>query len=79
MKKQIEPEKFYTPKDIVKLGIIKGNNLDVQKQMLLRFIRQKRIEAINLGGDKKPRYIITGENLLKYCDSQIKTKDYEKK
>ncbi len=77
--KKIDPEKFYTPKEIVSLGIMSANNTDTQHRMLLRFIRQKRIEAKNLGGDKKPRYVVQGKHLIAYRDTQVKPGDYETK
>lgn len=76
---KIDPEKFYTPKDIARLGLMTANTPDTQRQMLLRFIRQKRIEAVNLGGAKKPRYVVQGKHLIAYRDSQMKPGDYEKK
>ncbi len=76
---KINPEKFYTPKEIVSLGIMKASTPDTKRQMLLRFIREKRIEALNLGGDKKPRYVVQGKNLLEYMNTQMKPKQYIKK
>lgn len=75
--KKIDPEKFYTPKQIVAMGVMTANTVDTQRQMLLRFIRQKRIEATNLGGNKKPRYVVQGKHLIAYLDRQ--TKEYDKK
>lgn len=77
--KKIDPEKFYTPKEIIGLGIMTAKTVDTQHQMLLRFIRQRRIEAKNLGGDKKPRYVVQGKNLIAYRDSQMKPGSYETK
>ena len=75
--KKINPEKFYTPKEIVSLGIIPADRSGTQ--MLLRHIRQGKVEALNLGGDKKPRYAVQGKNLLKYKDTQMKPGQYETK
>ena len=77
--KKIDPEKFYTPKEIVGLGIMSAKTVDTQHQMLLRFIRQRRIEAKNLGGDKKPRYVVQGKHLISYRDTQVKPGSYETK
>lgn len=77
--KKINLEKFYTPKEIIKLGVMTASTPDTQRQMLLRFIREKRIQALNLGGDKKPRYVVQGKHLVEYIDSQMKPGDYEKK
>jgi len=77
--KKIDPEKFYTPKEIVELGIMTANSTDTKRQMLLRFIRQKRIEAVNLGGSQKPRYVVQGKHLIAYRDMQEKPGDYETK
>lgn len=76
---KIDPEKFYTPKEIVDLGIMSANSTDTKRQMLLRFIRAGRITALNLGGDKKPRYAVQGKNLIAYRDAQIKPGEYSKK
>lgn len=77
--KKINPEKFYTPKEIITLGIMSATTEDTQRQMLLRFIRQKRIEAVNLGGEKKPRYVVQGKHLIDYVNTQIKPGEYIKK
>ncbi len=76
---KINPEKFYTPKEIVKLDIMSASNADTKHQMLLRFIRENRITAINLGGDKKPRYVVQGKHLIEYKNTQMKPGEYEKK
>ena len=76
---KINPEKFYTPKEIIKLGIMTASTPDTQRQMLLRFIRTKRITAVNLGGDKKPRYVVQGKNLIEYSNAQMKPEEYSKK
>lgn len=76
--KKIDLEKFYTPKEIVDLGIMTASTTDTQRQMLLRFIRTKRISAVNLGGDKKPRYVVQGKHLVEYMNTQMKPGDYTK-
>ena len=77
--KKIDPEKFYTPKEVISFGIMTAGSQDTQRQMLLRFIRQKRIEAKNLGGTRKPRYVVQGKHLIAYRDTQMKPGEYEKK
>lgn len=69
MKNKIKESEFYTPKEIIKLGIMTAKNDDTRKQMLLRFIRDGRIKAINLGTDKRPRYVVLGSYLLEYLKS----------
>lgn len=76
---KINPEKFYTPKEIVKLGIMTASTPDTQRQMLLRFIREKRITATNLGGEKKPRYVVQGKHLSDYMTANMKPGEYETK
>ncbi len=70
--KKINPEKFYTPTEITKLGILTASTPDTQRQMLLRHIRENRIEATNLGGNKKPRYVVQGKNLIGYMTANMK-------
>lgn len=77
--KNINPDKFYTPKEIISFGVMTAKSQDTKRQMLLRFIREKRIEAINLGGDKKPRYLVQGKNLISYLNTQMKGSEYTKK
>lgn len=79
MSKKINPEKFYAPKDIVELGVLTASTPDTKRQMLLRHIREGKIEAMNLGGDKKPRYVVQGKNLIKYRDEQMKPGEFIKK
>ncbi len=76
---KINQEKFYTPKEIIKLGIMTASNADTKRQMLLRLIRAKRITAINLGGDKKPRYAVQGKHLTDYMTTVMKPGGYETK
>jgi len=79
MRTKIDPEKFYTPKEVVDLGIMSASTNDTKRQMLLRFIRERRIEAVNLGGAKKPRYVVQGKHLIAYRDAQVKPGEYETK
>lgn len=76
---KINPEKFYAPKDIIELGILTASTPNTKRQMLLRHIREGKVEAMNLGGDKKPRYVVQGKNLIKYRDEQMKPGEYIKK
>ncbi len=77
--KKINPEKFYTPKDIIGFGLMTASSEDTKRQMLLRFIRQKRLPALNLGGKLRPRYVVQGKHLIAYRDTQVRPGDYEKK
>lgn len=77
-KKEIDPEKFYTPKEAIAF-VGTASTADTQRQVLLRHIRDGRVEAVNLGGEKKPRYAIQGKHLLKYRDTHIKPGEYETK
>lgn len=79
MMKKINPDKFYTPKEIIDFGIMTASSEDTKRQMLLRFIREKRLEAVNLGGEKKPRYVVQGKHLIDYVNTQIKPTEYIKK
>lgn len=76
---KINSEKFYTPKEIIKLGIMTASMPDTQRQMLLRFIREKRINAVNLGGEKKPRYVVQGKHLTDYMTANMKPGEITKK
>lgn len=76
---KIDLEKFYTPNEVVALGIMSAKTPDTKKQMLLRFIREGRLEAKNLGGDKKPRYVVQGKHLVEYLNTQMKPGSYTKK
>lgn len=75
----INPEQFYSVKEALGFGVMSASSFNTQRQMLLRHIREGRIEGKNLGGDKKPRYVIQGKHLIAYRDAQMKPGDYEKK
>lgn len=77
--KKINPDQFYSVKETLDLGLMTASSFNTQRQMLLRLIRQKRIEAKNLGGEKKPRYVIQGAHLISYRDAQVKPEEYAKK
>lgn len=74
--KKVNLEKFYTPNEIVGLGVMNANTKDSQKQMLLRFIREKRIKVVNVGGDSSPRYLVQGKDLSEYFKAQLNPKEY---
>lgn len=76
---KINPDQFYSVKEALGLGVMSASSFNTQRQMLLRHIREGRIEGKNLGGDKKPRYVIQGKHLISYRDAQMKPGDYEKK
>lgn len=76
---KINPEHFYSVKEATDLDVMTASSFNTRRQMLLRMIRQKRIEAKNLGGEKKPRYVIQGKHLISYRDEQVKPGEYETK
>lgn len=78
--KKIEEEKFYTPTEISSMNnVLTASNPSTRRQMLLRHIRDNKIQAINVGGKKKARYIIQGKNLIDYLKSNIPPEAYIKK
>lgn len=76
---KINPEKFYTAKQIADMGVMTATKPDTKRQMLLRYIRNGEIEAVNVGGEKKPRYLVQGKHLIAYRDRQVKPGEYTKK
>lgn len=66
----ITTDEFYTPNEIVRMGVLKGPNLDTRKQMILRHIREGKLPAKNVGTEAKPRYVVRGLDLKEY----LKTK-----
>jgi hypothetical protein len=72
--KKIKKTEWYTPKEIVENGFIdsitKATSKENKLQMMLRFIRTKRIEAKNVGTKQKHRYIILGEHLTKFINTK---------
>lgn len=77
---KINPEKFYTPTEIAKMeNILSANSADTRRQMLLRHIRDKKVVAVNLGGDRKPRYVIQGKHLVSYIQANMEPAEYVKR
>lgn len=75
-KHKIDPEKYYTPKEVIKLGISTAKDT----QVLLRHIRAGKIpDTLNLGSEKRPRYALKGKHLVDYLDKQVKPGEYETK
>lgn len=75
-KPKIDPERYYTPKECVKLGVTTAKD----SQVLLRHARLKKIpETLNLGSEKRPRYAFKGKHLIDYMQAQVKPGEYEKK
>lgn len=79
MLNKIKEDKFYTPKEIIKFGIMSAKTDDTKKQMLLRHIRDNKIEALNLGTDARPRYVVRGKELIDYAKTNLKKSEYIKK
>jgi hypothetical protein len=67
---EIKIDEFYTPNEIVRMGVIKGVNVDTRRQLLLRHIRNGDLEAKNLGTEAKPRYAIRGIHLREFINKQ---------
>lgn len=76
---KINPEKFYSSKEIIALGFMSAGSFNTQRQMLLRHIREGRIKGKNLGGERMPRYVVQGKDLQRYRDAQMKRGQYETK
>lgn len=83
---KIDPEKFYRPKEVGALGILpvassagRPFTANTRHQVLLRFIRQARFNAINVGTEKQPRYVVQGKHLIAYKNTQMKKGEYQKK
>lgn len=77
MKKQkIDPDKYYTPKECLKLGVTTAKDT----QVLLRHAREGKIpETLNLGSEKRPRYAFKGKHLIDYKQGQVKPGEYQTK
>jgi len=73
--------KHYSVNDIAKENLVAfgGESFNAQKQMILRYIREGRLEATNVGGEKKPRYIVSGAELLKFIHMYGKQTRFTKK
>ncbi len=69
---KIVEDKFYTVKQIANIGVLKAPSEYSRRQMLLRYIRDGKIEAQNVGGKLKPRYLVQGKNLIAYKNAQVK-------
>lgn len=69
MPKKIKEDDFLTPAEAT---IVLGKDEKSSTQVMLRHIRQGKLEAKNVGGDKKPRYLIQGKNLIKYRDTMMR-------
>lgn len=76
---KIKHDKFYTPKEMITFVPSKASTDDVKRQMILRHIGEGKINAVNLGGEKKPRYVIQGKNVQEYLDTHISPGEYNKK
>lgn len=74
---KIQDEKFYKPNEIVKFGLTKAKTESTQRQMILRKIKEKKLNAINVGSELKPRYVVQGRHIKDYLDRQVK--HYSKK
>jgi len=72
--KKIKKTGWYTPKEIVDNGFIdtitKASSKENKLQMLLRFIRTKRLKAKNVGSEGKYRYIVLGEDLTNFINTK---------
>lgn len=75
MEEKIKNTVWYTPNEIIESGVwdavTKASFKTTKQQMLLRFIREKRLLAKNLGTEQKPRYVVLGKNLKTFINRKI--------
>ena len=53
--------------------------IEILNGYLPKQVTGDEIEAKNLGGTKKPRYVVQGRHLISYRDTQVKPGSYETK
>ncbi len=58
----IEPEKWYSPNEIVEKGLLFGKS----KRYVFDLINNKEIEATNTSSSSKPQWKILGRNLIEF-------------
>lgn len=68
---KIKEDDFYTPTEVSEMLKSRATNPDTKKQMILRHIRNGKLKATNLGGEKKPRYVVRGKDIIDYKNRQI--------
>lgn len=69
MKVQIELDEWYSPREISDMtGVMTAKTKNTRRQMVLRFIRDGKIKAKNVGTESKPRYLVRGLDLKEYIN-----------
>ena len=63
---KIDKNYYYTPNQIVEMGIMKAKTVNSQRQMLLRYIREGKLPSRNIGQANNPLYLIHGSDLDKF-------------
>jgi hypothetical protein len=74
-RQEIDPNKFYTPREISENGWIRrpsnrGGKNNTSYDLILKLIKIKKLNANNFGmGEKNPYYRIKGSDLLDYLSA----------
>lgn len=76
---EIKSDEFYSPRDIIGMGFLTAKSENTRAQMILRHIRTGRLPAKNVGGDKQPRYVVRGKDLIAYRKAVMSPGSYESK
>lgn len=70
-KVKIDAEKFYSPLEVVNMGVILNTSMLPCRFTLYRLLRNKTIKAIKIGsGTSKARYKVQGKDLLSFINTR---------
>lgn len=69
--KKIDPNKLYSPQEILDLGVITDTSLKASLFTFYRVLKSGNLPYINIGIGKRPRYRVNGKDLIKYLESRF--------
>ena len=69
--KKIDAAKFYSPNEILDLGIVVNTSMQPCRHALYRLLRSNTIKSIKVGsGTTKARYKVLGRELINFTNNR---------
>lgn len=68
--KSVEPMKMYSAVEVVAFEVILNTKFESVDYKVYRVINDGSLPAVNLGSDKMPRWIVEGQDLIKYVEEK---------
>jgi len=68
-------DNIYPLKAILELDVLTAPSKESSWQLLQKHIRQEKLQAVNVGSEGRPRYVVHGKDLITYLKERFEDKD----